>query len=300
MLIFRVFLPFSLGYLFASFFRSVVAVVAPDIVEDIGVDATNLGLLSSAFFLGATLIQLPLGVLLDRYGPRLVNGVLLLTVAIGAAIFSLGDSVTMLVLGRALIGVGTASCMAACFKAFAMWYPPDRLPLVNGLAVAAGGIGMMGGTLPVEWALQLVDWREIHQIEAAIVALMGVLVFVAVPRQETETRKETLVSQIKGLGTVLTARQFWRIAPLVMISTGAYAGVLQLWTGPWLRDIAGYDRVQIANTLLIATFALVVSGPLGGYVASLLRCVGVATMTFAVACMFVFLLVQIALFLEMS
>ncbi len=298
-LTFRVFIPLSLGYLFASVFRPILSIIAPNIVHDVGVDATNLGLLTSAFFLGALIFQLPLGILLDRYGPRLVNVALLLIVALGALIFSLGDNVILLVLGRALIGIGTSSCMATCFKAFALWYPPERLPLVNGLAVAAGGIGMMGGTLPVEWALQVSDWRGIHQLNAVVVAIVAVLVFTVVPRHETKTQKETFKNQVKGLGTVLTARQFWQIAPLVMISTGVYAGVLHLWAGPWLRDVAGFDRGQIANTLLGAAFALVVSAPLAGYVASLLRGIGMKTMTFAVSCMFVFLLVQVAIYMEM-
>ncbi len=299
-LTFRIFLPFSLGYLFASVFRSITAVIAPNIVQDIGVDATKLGLLSSGFFLGAIVSQLPLGIVLDRYGPRLVNGVLLFTVSVGAVIFSLGEGVATLVLGRALIGIGTSSCMAACFKAFTLWYPPERLPLINGLAVAAGGLGMMGGTVPVEWALRLIDWRGVHLAEAGIVALIGFLVFTIVPSHETEAGKETLASQIRGLGSVLSAPKFWRIAPLVMISTGVYAGILHLWAGPWLRDIAGYDRTRIANTLLIAAFALVVSGPLGGYAASRLRRIGVGTMAVAITGLFIFLLVQVGLFLEMT
>ena len=95
-LTFRIFLPFSLGYLFASVFRSITAVIAPNIVQDIGVDATKLGLLSSGFFLGAIVSQLPLGIVLDRYGPRRLMLVGLTLVGIGFLAFSGITSLWML------------------------------------------------------------------------------------------------------------------------------------------------------------------------------------------------------------
>ncbi len=296
----RVFAPFAIGYLLASVFRPITAVIAPDIVRDLGIDATTLGLLASAFFVAAAASQLPLGILLDRYGPRLVNGVLLLATALGALLFAVGDGVVLIALGRALIGIGVASCMASSLKAFTLWFPPERMPLVNGLALAAGGTGMVAGTLPVEMALQYTDWRGVHFAAAGFVLFAAILVFAIVPRRDLETNGETFAVQLKGLATILSSLKFWRVAPIVMVSMGAYAGVLHLWAGPWLRDVAGYDRTQVASTLLIAAAAMIIAFPLGGFLSTRLQRFGVSAMTFVVCCMTTFMFVQAALLVELG
>ena len=296
----RVFAPFAFGYLLASVFRPITAVIAPDIVKDIGLDAASLGFLASAFFITAAASQLPLGILLDRYGPRPVNALLLCVTALGAVLFAIGHDVAILALGRAFIGIGVASCMASSFKAFALWYPPERLPLVNGLALAAGGIGTLMGTVPVEVALRYVDWRTVHLSVGGLVALSGIVLFVTVPRREFETKGETFRGQLNGLGVVLSSLAFWRIAPLVTVSMAAYANALQLWAGPWLHDVAGYERAQVASTMLILTGSTVVAFPLGGYLSSKLQHRGISAMTFAVGCMTIFMFVQIALLIELT
>ena len=296
----RVFAPFAIGYLLASVFRPITAVIAPDIVRDLGIDATTLGLLASAFFVAAAASQLPLGILLDR-GFVLFAAILVFGHrSPGALLFAVGDGVVLIALGRALIGIGVASCMASSLKAFTLWFPPERMPLVNGLALAAGGTGMVAGTLPVEMALQYTDWRGVHFAAAGFVLFAAILVFAIVPRRDLETNGETFAVQLKGLATILSSLKFWRVAPIVMVSMGAYAGVLHLWAGPWLRDVAGYDRTQVASTLLIAAAAMIIAFPLGGFLSTRLQRFGVSAMTFVVCCMTTFMFVQAALLVELG
>ena len=146
----RVFIPFALGYFLSYLFRTVNAVIAPDLVRDIGVDPASLGLLTSAYFLTFAAFQLPLGVLLDRYGPRRVEAVLLLFAAAGAFAFARAETLNGLLLGRALIGLGVSACLMAAFKAYTLWFPKEKWPLVNGFQMAAGGLGALAATAPVE------------------------------------------------------------------------------------------------------------------------------------------------------
>jgi MFS family permease len=154
-----VFIPFALGYFLSYLYRTVNAIIAPDLVRDIGLDPASLGLLTSAYLLAFGLFQLPLGLLLDRFGPRRVEATLLLIAAAAALIFSQATSLTGLVVGRALIGLGVSACLMAAFKSFALWFPPERLPLANAIQMISGGLGAMAATTPVEAALKLTDWR---------------------------------------------------------------------------------------------------------------------------------------------
>ncbi|MBT5838636.1 MAG: MFS transporter, partial [Rhodospirillaceae bacterium] len=148
LMVLRIFIPFALGYMLASVFRSITAVITPDLVRDTGMDASELGLATSAFFLSATIMQIPYGVLLDRYEPRRVYAVFLLICAAGAVVASLADNGLTFAAGRALIALGTTASAVTSYKVYAMWYPASRLPLANGLSLSAGSIGMMLGTLP--------------------------------------------------------------------------------------------------------------------------------------------------------
>ncbi len=147
----RVFIPFALGFFLSYLFRTVNAVIAPDLVRDIGVDPASLGLLTSAYFLSFAAFQLPLGVLLDRYGARRVEATLLLFAAAGAFVFARAETLTGLMLGRALIGLGVSACLMAAFKAFTLWFPAERLPLANGIQMISGGVGAL---------VSLLDWTQ--------------------------------------------------------------------------------------------------------------------------------------------
>ena len=108
-IVLRVFLPFAAGYFLSYLYRTINAVLAPQLASSLHLDAADLGLLTSVYFLTFAAFQLPLGVLLDRFSPHRVESVLLLFAAAGAALFALSDGLHDLVLGRALIGLGVSA-----------------------------------------------------------------------------------------------------------------------------------------------------------------------------------------------
>jgi len=112
-LILRVFLPFVFGYYIAYLFRTINAVMAAPLATELGLGADDLGLLTSVYFLTFAAAQIPIGILLDQYGPRRVQSALLVIAAIGSTLFAVSDHFLMLLVGRALIGLGVASAMTA-------------------------------------------------------------------------------------------------------------------------------------------------------------------------------------------
>src|SRR5262245_23955982 len=294
----RIFTPFALGYLLVSIFRSINAVLAPELVRDLGLGATELGFAVSALFLSGTIFQLPCGVLLDRYDPRRVYAILLVVSGLGAIIVALAEGVVTLALGRALIALGAAASAVTSYKIYSMWFPPERLPLVNGLSLAAGGLGLMAGTAPVELALTFASWRSIHVIVGILLVVCAVLVPAMAPAKPSVSSGSTLLEQVKGLGAIVRSMSFWRAAPLMMVVVGTFGAFTQLWACLWVRDVAHLSRSDTANLLLVLTSAMTVSGLLTGSLTALAKRFGLAPMEFALATAMLLAVVLGVLFLQ--
>jgi len=295
----RVFIPFAMGYFVSYLFRVVNAVIAPNLAADIGVDPSQLGLLTSAYFISFASFQLPLGVLLDRFDPRKIEASLLIFAAAGAVVFARAESLGGLILGRALIGFGVSACLMAAFKGFILWFPSDQWPRINGFQMAAGGLGALTATAPVEAALQVTDWRGIFILLALLCLVVAVAVFCIVPRKTAPATGTRFGDQLAGVRKVFSSLTFWRVAPLTTLSQATFLSVQGLWAGPWLRDVAGFDRMAVARTLMWTAVAMVVGFSSLGALAERLGRLGLKTEKTAVIGMVSFNVIQIMLVFEL-
>jgi predicted MFS family arabinose efflux permease len=223
---------------------------------EFGLDAAQLGLLTSVYFLGFGLVQIPFGVLLDRYGPARVDAALLALAAAGAALFALAPSYEALVAGRALIGLGVSVCLMASFQAFVLWYPLERIATMNSRAFAIGMLGAITVSVPLEAALQVLEWRSIVWLFAALTLAVSALLWFGVPARPHEGPRDSLAAALGGVRRLLADPAFRRAA--VMMGTSQFAAVAlsTLWIATWLRDVAGYDRDQVAQGLLAVALGL--------------------------------------------
>jgi predicted MFS family arabinose efflux permease len=288
----RVLIPFALAYFLSYLFRVVNAVIAPNLAADLQIGPSDLGLLTSVYFVSFAAFQLPLGVLLDRFGPRCIGAGLLVFAAAGALVFGIAGSIMGLSLGRALIGLGVSSGYMAAIKAYTLWFPAQQWPRINGLHLAAGGFGALSATLPVELALGYTDWRGVFILLAAASASAAAFIFWVVPEKRQETRAPRASDSIKGIGQVFASALFWRITPLTVLSQVAFMSVYGLWSGPWLRDMAGMDRTGIAVVLFWTSAAMTAGYVIVGLVTERLNQAGIQPMTTAVGGMFLFMVVQ--------
>ena len=246
---------YAAGYFLSYGLRSVNAVIAPELIRDLGITSADMGLLTSAYFLAFGLFQLPLGLLLDRFGPRRVEAALLLLAAAGCALFGAGQTLTTLVLGRALIGLGVSSCLMASFKAFSQWFPVERLPSLTATIMVAGGLGALSASVPVEAALPLLGWRGMFYLCAALlVASAGFLM--TVPDRTALAHSEPLGQQVRTLLGIFGKRVFWRFAPQGCLSSGGFMAVQGLWAVPWLMEVNGAARADAAGVLFLLGLAM--------------------------------------------
>lgn len=293
-----VFLPFAVGYFFSYLYRTVNAVIGPDLALEVGLTAGQLGMLSSAYFITFALAQIPVGVFLDSHGPRRVETVLLVVAALGAFLFAIGESLWGLVLGRALIGAGVAACLMGSFKAMSEWFPMERLPLMNGLIVAFGGLGAMVATAPTEAVVAEIGWRFGFMALAMGTAIVAVAIWFVVPERARAGSSEPLAARIGGLRGIFASRAFWRVAPLAAFSQGSFLAIQTLWAGPWLRDVAGLDSKAVSFVLLAGAAGFVIGNIGTGLAAERLGRRGVPPLVVAGFGMGTFMLLQVLVLLE--
>jgi MFS family permease len=287
-----VLLPFGLGYLLSYLFRAVNAVVAPNLVTEIGLSAAELGLLTAAYLLAFAIFQLPLGVLLDRYGPRRVQAALLLAAALGAVLFASGHSVFTLTAARALIGLGFAGGLMSGFKAVVLWVPEGRRSLANACVMSLGAIGLVFSTAPMEWAVQLIGWRSVFLALAAATVCAAGLIMLLVAERKPVKAGDTLGQQIAAVGFIYKDRAFWGLAPLLGITAGTHIAIQTLWAGPWFRDVAGMDRDGVAANLFAMALAFLVGILASGALTDWLVRRGVGILTVMLGFLIVFMTAQ--------
>ncbi|GAB3377255.1 MFS transporter [Azotobacter armeniacus] len=265
-----VLLPFALAHFASYLYRTVNAVVYPDLARDLGLAANSLGLLTSAYFLTFAIAQLPLGVALDRFGPRKVQVPMLMVAAAGALLFAHAHSLGELAIARGLIGFGVAGSLMAAIKACSLWLPSERLPLSTAVLLSVGGMGAMASTTPMQIALNHTDWREAFLFLGLSTLLVSVLIFTVVP-EHPQKQKTRLTDMARAVGQLYSAWSFWRLALYTLFAHATYMAVQGLWMGPWLRDVGHLSRPEIANVLFSGTVAMVAGSLAFGWITDALR-----------------------------
>jgi MFS family permease len=289
---FYVFLPFALGHYLSSLLRNVNAVLASTLVGSLALTPGQLGLLTSAFFFAFALVQLPVGIALDRYGPRKVQLALMLVAAIGALLFARGHSFGQLVLARAIMGLGLGGCFMSAVKAVSTWIAPGKLPSVHGYLIAVGGLGAASATMPVRMALEYTDWRGLFVALAALIAVSGVLIWLFAPRSAPPVGKRPPV--LSSILSVYRTPAFRSTISLMLLPHAVFFGIQGLWIGRWLSDVARFPDDAVAYLLYLGMAAVIVGAIAVGMVTEWAGKRGVTPLDVAGAGICLFVLVQAA------
>lgn len=252
-LVARVFLPFAAGYYLSYLFRTINALISSHLVAEIGLGTADLGLLTSVYFLVFAAAQIPVGILLDRFGPRRVHSCLLLVAAAGAGLFAMSMGLPLLLISRAMIGLGVAAALTAGLRSIVLWFPSERVALLSGYMIMLGSLGAVTATTPAEHLLGWISWRQFFEILAAATGATALLIYIVVPERAIIPPTGSMPPT---LSSVFGDRRFWRIAPLSATCVGSAWSLQGLWAAPWLTDVEGFDRTSLVGQLFTMSVVL--------------------------------------------
>ncbi|MDH5558514.1 MAG: MFS transporter [Alphaproteobacteria bacterium] len=250
------------GYVASQFYRSANAVIASELMAELSISPESMGAITGVFFLTFALMQVPTGVLLDRFGPRIVMPAMLMLAVAGSVIFAMSESEGSLAFARGLMGVGCAAGLMGSMVVFARWFPQNRFGTLAALIFSVGGIGNLLATTPLAATSEAIGWRGSFVGMAAITVGMAALLYAVIrdapPGHPALARKrETAGQVIAGLGQVLREKRLWYVSAMQFVGYPVLMTIGALWAGPYLTDVHGLDAISRGNVLLAINVAII-------------------------------------------
>ena len=255
-----VFLAFAFAYFLSALIRAITATISPTLTREFALNASDLGLLAGAYFLGFAATQLPLGTWLDRHGPKKVVLYFLSVAVLGCIAFAFATSFAGLVAARMLCGVGVSACLMAPLTGYRRWFEASTQMRANSWMLMTGSLGMVASTLPVQWLLPVVGWRVLF-LGLALLAFVAIaLIAWQVPKWEIAPTAST-----DGVKTKASYAEVWRhpyfrkMAPVGFFCYGGLVAMQTLWVSPWMIHVAGYTPMEAANGLFWVNVTMLVA-----------------------------------------
>ena len=261
-----VFLVFAFGYFISCLLRAITATLSPVLTSEFNLLAADLGLLAGGYFLGFACMQIPLGYLLDKYGPKKIVTSFLLIALIGIISFALAKSFSGLLISRILIGVGVSACLMAPLTGYRIWYAENQQQRANSWMLMVASLGFLSSTLPVQLLLPSFGWRWIFGGIALLTFLSILLMLLFIPNWNLNKNRVLENSDKTGsLSDVWKNRFFISVIPMGLFNYGGLMAIQTLWAGPWMIRVSGYTPLESATGLFWINVTMLISFFLWGY-----------------------------------
>lgn len=257
---------FTAAYFMSYFYGAANAVIAPNLSQDMNLGAAQLGLMTSLFWGVFTVVQLPIGMALDRWGARWVTPVLMIIGAGGSLVFANAPSFLWLVVGRSLLGLGMGGCLMGGLKTLSEWFPSARFATGTGMLVGIGALGGLVAARPMTWVTSVMGWRVIFVGAAIVTIAIAVAIMIWARNAPPGVEWQSKESAVKGLKKIFTDSRFWRIAPLTFFLSGVMFGFQGLWAGRYLNDSLGLGDSQVGNLLLLLGLGIALGHGFSGWI----------------------------------
>ena len=281
-----------LGYVLSQFYRAFLAVLAPELYTDLNTTPEILATASGIWFLTFAAMQIPVGVALDKIGPRITASLLLaIGGAGGAFLFSSAQSENQIILAMGLIGIGCSPILMSAYYIFARSFSPKVFATLAGVSLGLGTMGNVASALPLTLAVQLFGWRGALLSLAIITFLVAVLIYIFVKNPE----KVLLEKQSNdSVLTILKMPIIWPIIILMAVTYAPAAGIRGLWISPYLSDVFVVSKEMIGTATLIMGVSMIlgsiVYGPLDRIISSKKTIIFFGNFLCAMSCILLFLI----------
>ncbi|HBA34438.1 MAG TPA: hypothetical protein DCZ12_09930 [Gammaproteobacteria bacterium] len=260
----RIIIVASMAGIISHLLRSSLGVLGPDLMQELSFSAEWLGIMTGLFFLVFALNQIPLGILLDRYGPRRVVSTFLLFTIVGCGLFVVANSVWMLIAGRVMMGLGSSALIISSFVLLARWFTPEKYANATSILIALGNAGGLLATAPLAALAAWLSWRGAFAVVAVFCAIVAALVFFFIQdnppgKKVKPVPKQSLSEQLKGTWVIIKNPATKHLIAIAAVAYPSVATILALWGGPFLFDVYGLDTLARGNVLLCMAIAAIVS-----------------------------------------
>jgi len=264
-------------FILSQFYRSSVAVITPELILDLNLDAWELSTVSASFFYAFALMQIPVGIFLDSIGPRFTMTLLTLVAVAGAFIFSMGESYYPLVIGRMFLGIGMACNFMGTLKLITIWFKPKQFATLPAVIVSAGTAGNIAAATPLVLMVNFMGWRNSFMAMGGFTFLIVILFFFLVSdnpdskkgMKHQASSRPSVKDTMQRARILFSQQDFWIISFSTFCRYGIFASVQVLWAGPYLIKAIGLSSITAGNILLIMSLGLIIGSPLNGYLSDI-------------------------------
>ena len=262
-----IFFVFAFGYFLSCLLRAITATLSPILTSEFELQAADIGLLAGGYFLGFASMQIPLGYLLDKFGPKKIVSSFLLIALIGTVSFALAQSFSGLLISRILIGVGVSACLMAPLTGYRIWFAENQQQRANSWMLMIASLGFLSSTLPVQFLLPTLGWRWIFGGIAILILISIFLMLVFIPKWNHQNEVESLEKPLKSgsLIDVWKNKFFISVIPMGLFNYGGLMAIQTLWAGPWMIRVAGYTPLESATGLFWINITMLVAFFIWGY-----------------------------------
>ena len=241
-----VFLVFAYGYFLSCLLRAITATLSPVLTSEFNLSAADLGLLAGGYFFGFACMQIPLGYLLDKFGPKKIISIFLLIAFVGTTSFALSQTFSGLFISRILIGIGVSACLMAPLTGYRIWFAENLQQRANSWMLMIASLGFVSSTLPVQLLLPSFGWRWIFGGIAILILVSTFLMLIFIPNwnQKEIINSTKNLDQSGSLGDVWKSKFFISVIPMGLFNYGGLMAIQTLWAGPWMIRVAGYTPIE--------------------------------------------------------
>jgi len=271
-----VFFVFACGYFISCLLRAITATLSPLLTAEFNLLAGDLGLLAGGYFLGFASMQIPLGYLLDKHGPKNIVSSFLLIAIVGTASFALAQSFAGLLISRILIGVGVSACLMGPLTGYRIWFADEYQQRGNSWMLMIASTGFVFSTLPVQILLPIFGWRWIFGGITILIFIVIILILLFIPswKSKADNKDE---KNIGSLSDVWKNKFFRSTIPLGLFNYGGMIAIQTLWAGPWMVRVAGYNPLESATGLFWINTTMLIAFFVWGYILPKITKLGLET-----------------------
>jgi len=258
---------FALVFVVSDLSKTVNAVLSTVITEELNLSDSAISLATSAFYISFVIFQLPLGIMLDKYGSKKVQVSLIPVALLGALICFTAEGFASFFFGRLLLGIGLSVALMSAFKAVKQWCPDDKVPTYNGLVLGIGALGGVLATWPAEYVSELYGWRTIYLIVSGLVLFSWLCMVFGVPTQPQSSEKTPKINITQALSNPV----LWKIGIPSALSIGLASAMQSLWAGMWLANLNESAEKRVGLVLLVMSLTTILGSVLLGKAATVAK-----------------------------